>query len=110
MLERAKTEDGFIFLPDYRQVYSTWTPNAHEPYIGEKTQIITKPLHFFGDFPQITPIEDGNLGSYQGDEEEEEVKEELDNEYQLSPEYFEEILSQQLTEQKKKLMQKSNEH
>ena len=73
MLERAKTEDGVILIPDNGQVFSTWTPNSNETYSGEKTFSITKPLHFFGALEEIKVIEDdSNKAFYQDFEEDKE--------------------------------------
>ena len=52
MLERSRAENGCYLLPDAKNVFNMWTPNDTEAESGEKVIKITKPLHFYGSYPE----------------------------------------------------------
>ena len=52
MLERAKAENDCILIPDASNVFNSWIPNDDQVMSGEKVIKTTKPLHFYGPYPQ----------------------------------------------------------
>ena len=52
MLEQTRAENGGIVLPDAGNFFSSFEPNSHlNADKGEKTIIMSQPLHFFGPLP-----------------------------------------------------------